>query len=214
MTATTTCVRCGALLPAVPADPQHPDWCPTCAARAVGGVGAAPVPESTHAAGTPWPPAQPGLAPTVPPYLGAVPAGLGARSVDAVLLGIAAAAVSGVAWWAVSAVSHRQFPYLALLPALFVGQAVLIGARRGGPLPAAVAAVSVLVALVVAEYFVQRSLAIANFGVDVPLWMGFTDAKDIVVEGVKQEKLTGIFWAVATIAAAATTFPSGRRAIL
>lgn len=199
------CAICGSPLPTVPADTAHPERCPACAARAVG----APGPTSAVA-----PPPQGGWGAPPPPI--SAPLVVKVRLLDALLTGIAAAAVGGVAWWAVVALSGSQFPYLALIVGILAGQGVLIGARKGGPLQGALAAGFCLVALVVAEYFVARSLAISQAAdagqhLDVPLWQGFSFAREVVTEAVKADKLVGLFWGIAVIAAAVTAGAPSRR---
>ena len=144
--------------------------------------------------------APPARAPRVPSHLG-----------DGVLIGLAAAAVAGLAWWAVVAFTERQFVYGAIGVGLLVGHGVLAGARRGGPVFGLMAAVLTLVSLAVAEYFIQRSLAISQSGFDVPLWTDLAFAKDVVREGVKAQPAIAIFWGIAAVASLWTAgIPSHR----
>ena len=145
-----------------------------------------------------------------PAPLVVVPPG-GTRFLDTVVVGVAGAAIAGVLWWAVTAYSQRQFPYLAVLLGVLVGQAVLVGARRGGMGPALVAGALALVALAVAQYFIERSLAIAELGVDVPLWQGFGLARDVVRESVEDDPVRGLFWGRAASAAAVSAGSRTRR---
>lgn len=210
----TTCSRCGASLPAVPADQRHPDWCATCAARVAGQLPPAPLapPPGPTGAGT-WSggPPPPG-APTVGPGRSVLV--VRTRLGDALLVGAAAAGVAGLLWWAVTATLERQFVYGAILVGVLVGHGVLVGARRGGPVPAAVAGVATLVALLVAEYFIQRSLAVSQLGVDLPLWQGLSTATDVVRTSIEEDPLTGVFWLVAAGAAVLTTASAQRRPVL
>lgn len=147
---------------------------------------------------------------TLPPNAGwggpAVPAPQPAakpttRLGDGILVGAAAAAIGGALWWAVVAFTERQFFYGAIVVGLLVGRGFLIGARRSGPVLGVLAAIFTLIALVIAEYFIQRSLAISEFGVDVALWTDFSFAKDVVREAVDGEPLTGVCWGLAAISA-------------
>lgn len=210
----TTCTRCGAPLPAVPADHRHADWCAACAARASGAVEPGPSlpPAAPTGAGT-W-----GGGPSAvsaPPGPGAfAPMVTRLRLPEGVIVGAAAAALAGAAWWASVAFTERQFVYAAIVVGLVIGQGVLIGARKGGPIPALVAVVLTLVALVVAEYFIQRSLAISNAGVDLDLWLGVSTARDVVQTSVEEEPLTGLFWLLAAGAAALGAGRAGRRPVI
>lgn len=139
-----------------------------------------------------------------------------ARIVDALLTGIAAAAIGGVAWWAVVTFTGREFPYLALVVGLLAGQGVLVGARKGGPLQGFLAATFCLMALLVTQYFVVRSLAIgqaADSGVSasIPLWQGFDTARRVVTDSIGDHLLTGVFFAIAVVAAAVSAGSPSRR---
>ncbi len=190
---TTTCTRCGNLVPAMGGDPRHPDWCPTCAARATGEVGPMP-PTDTQAPFA-------SVAPRVP--LGLAP--LPVRLLEATVIGVAAAAVGGLAWWAICSTTERQFAYGAIVVGVLIGQAVLIGARRPNGAAALIAAVAALATFVVAEYFVQRSLAIKSTDASLPLWSGLSFARQVVTETVKDTPTTGLFWGVGVVAAAVSS---------
>lgn len=209
----TTCSLCGSPLPAVAADQRHPDWCPTCAARAAGDLGPAPATGASVANA-----ARPSNA-----WSGAVPTGTQGllllapapgRYLEGALVGVASATLAGLAWWGATALSGVQFPYLAALLGLVVGNGVLIGTRRGGGVPAVVAVVAVLLALVVAQYFIERSLAVDNLGADLPLWRDLAFARTVVVERVKSQPITGLSWLMAAVVAVVSTSSPKRRAWL
>lgn len=140
----------------------------------------------------------------------APPAQAKARFGDALLVGLAAAAAAGGLWWAVVAFTGYQFVYGAIAVGLLVGHGVLIGARRGGPVFGLLAAAITLASLAVAEYFVQRSLAIANEGYDIPLWTDLSFATDVVREAIRGHASTGLFWGIAAIVALVTAGSSRR----
>src|SRR5262245_20847656 len=79
---------------------------------------------------------------------------------DAVLTGLGFAVLGGVAYWGVIAATGKDLPYVGLIMGILVGQGVLVGARRGGPVQAALAGVFSLLGLIVAQYFVARTLLI------------------------------------------------------
>lgn len=178
-----SCAQCGAPLPAVPADPAHPERCGACAARALQGAGAAP---SAMA-----PPPRP--TPMVPTAAGALPLGVDRPTVvrrlrtgDALLVGLAAAGLAGLVWWALGGLVELAFwHYAAALVGLIVGQGVLVGARKGGAVPAAIAAVLSLAVVLVAVYFIDRTQQIAALTdagrtSDVPLWQGISPFWDVI----------------------------------
>lgn len=139
-----------------------------------------------------------------------------ARPFDALLTGVAAATVGGAIWWLVVALTKSEFPYLALLVGILAGQGVLVGARRGGLAQGVAAALFTAVALLVAQYFVQRSITIgdaADLGITthIPLWQGFDVARQIVTDSIKDHRVTGLFFAIAVVAAGVTAGSSSRR---
>ncbi len=165
-----------------------------------------------------WPPAgsNPPPSPGNPPQW-AAPATWGApapsrsepatsRWGDALLLAVAAAFVGGAAWWAVVAYTKTQFVYGAVGVGFLVGAATALGVRRSGAGAATIAAVCTLVSLAIAEYFVQRTLAINEGIVGVPLWDGFGFFREVVQTGVEEHPLTAVFWLIAAGVAAATAY--------
>ncbi len=224
----TTCTTCDAPLPAAPADESRPDTCATCAAAPFA------APSTASPAGPlPGPPSSSMLPPllssaplgaTVPGSVipGRAPVGPAARPTlitrtrlpEGILVGAAMAALSGVAWWAVVTLTGTELAYGAIALGVVIGQAVLIGARKGGAGPALVAGLACLASLAVAEYFIQRSLTISNFGVDLPLWTGLSTAKDVVWDSLRGEPITGAFWAVGIIAAMASAGAATRRPVI
>lgn len=203
------CASCGAPLPATPADSTQPDQCPTCAARNAQSTvpsRVSSVPAPPPAAGS-W---------GAPPPSGHRQLVVNARPLDGLLTGLAAAGIGGFAWWAVTSLTSSQIPYLAIVVGVLVGQGVLIGARKGGIAQGIAAAVLCIVALAVAEYFIQRSLYIhdaqeAGRSVSIPLWQGFSTARSVVTEAVKGRVLTPIFWGLGAIVAFVVTFDPKRR---
>ena len=211
-----TCSRCGAPLPAVAADQRHPDWCPTCAARAAGDIGPAPVSESLTGQGM-RPAAAWGTTPAGPPPP-LVLESAGKRYLEGAIVGLAVAGLGMFAVWAVLSVTGHSWPLVvdvaAMVLGVLVGQAVLIGTRRGGPVPAVVAALAVIVPLVIAQYFIERSSAISLYNANLPLWQGFSFARTVITESVTDHPLRGLGWAVAAVAAAICAGSSRRRALL
>ncbi|MBX3284203.1 MAG: zinc finger domain-containing protein [Acidimicrobiales bacterium] len=209
----TTCSLCGSPLPAVAADQRHPDWCPTCAARATGDLGPAPVTTASVAnAARPSNAWSDAVSPGTQGLLLLAPAP--GRYLEGAVVGVATATLAGLIWWAVSALTGVQFAYFAALLGLVVGNGVLIGSRRGGGIPALLAVVSVLVSLAVAQYFIERSIAISDHGADIPLWHGFAFARTVVTERLKDQPLIGLSWLMAAVVALVSTMSPKRRAVL
>lgn len=137
------------------------------------------------------------------------------RPLEAIVVGLAAAALASLAWWAVAATTERLFVYGAILVGVLVGQGVLIGARKGGPVPALLAIVFTLVSLAVAQYFISRSLAISTLGAaDVPLWQGFSFAYEAVRSSIDDDGFIVVFWFISAIVAMVSAGRSSRRPVL
>ncbi len=209
----TTCSLCRSPLPAVAADQRHPDWCPTCAARAAGDLGPAPATGASVAnAARPSNAWSGAVSPGTPGLLLLAPAP--GRYLQGALVGVASATLAGVAWWGVTALTGVQFSYFAALLGLVVGNGVLIGTRRGGSVPALVAVVSVLTALAVSQYFIERSLAIEDLGADLPLWRDLAFARTVVTERLKDQPILALSWLMAALVALVSTSSPKRRAVL
>lgn len=133
---------------------------------------------------------------------------------EGLVVGLAAAVLAGTAWWASVFFTERLIVYAAIVVGIVVGQGVLIGARKGGAVPAVVAGLLTLAALLVAQYFIERSLAIANFGADIPLWLGFGTAREIVTDSVDGDPLIGLFWLVSAFAAIISAGAPSRRPVV
>jgi hypothetical protein len=121
--------------------------------------------------------------------------------------GVAGAFVAGVVWWGIVGLTGFQVTYVALGVGWVVAQAVLICCQQRNRIPLqAVAGAFTLLALVVSEYFIQRTLFINEFGGElagfqVPLWDGLGTARETVVESLKDDPITGLFWVAAIITA-------------
>ena len=139
------------------------------------------------------------------------------RPIDAVLTGGAAAVLGGVAWWAAASFSEIDWwEYGSLIVGVVVGFGTLLGARRGGVVPGAIALVLATVATVVGAYFIDRSLtisALADLDItnDIPLWSGFSAFTEVITDGIDADPVRAAGWLlgplVATVVAA-----TGRRA--
>jgi hypothetical protein len=134
------------------------------------------------------------------------------RLFDGFLVATATASVAAGLWWAAAIVTERQFAYLALVLAIGIGQAALVGGRRGSLSLGVLTGVVTLMAFTATQYFIARSLAIARFGVEVPLWTGAATAGDIVRETFDDEPLTGLFVVGASLVAGIQAGLPGRRA--
>lgn len=163
------------------------------------------------------------MLPQAPPTTAVQPPPAGSRLVvrtrplDAVLTGGAAAVVGGVAWWAAASFSELEWwPYGSIIVGIVVGFGTLLGARRGGAAPAAIAFVFATVATVLGAYFIDRSLTIAaldDLGLtsDVPLWSGFGDVVGVITDGIEDVPDKAAGWLLGPLVAVVVA-ATGRRA--
>lgn len=181
-----SCARCGAPLPAVAADPTHPEWCGACAARALDAPGMPPsVPSASgRTSQAPW-----NNPTTAPPPAEGAPVLVKTRILDGLLTGIAASALAGALWWGVATAilksdsSFEPWHLGSIVVGLLVGEGVLTGSRKGGVASGLLALVLSAVTVAVTIYFIGRSgtvIALTDAGrtSDIPLWQGveaFTD---------------------------------------
>lgn len=142
------------------------------------------------------------------------------RVLDGILTGLAAAAVAGALWWAVAtAAKVEQWHLGAALVGLIVGQGVLIGSRRGGIVSGLLALVLATVTVVVTVYFIDRSQMIIAFNEvgrtsDVPLWQGFTTAKEMYRGWWDYEQNSALLWLLGPILAVLIAGWPGRRPVV
>jgi len=126
---------------------------------------------------------------------------------DGILTGVASGALAGVAWWAIAAFTEvAWWPYLSALVGLVIGLGVVVGARRGGLVAGLLAVVISVATVTVAVYFIDRSLTIsaisdAGRSTDVPLWQGFTYAKDVIADWIEYERAKAAGWLLAPVVA-------------
>lgn len=134
------------------------------------------------------------------------------RMVDGFLVAAAAASVGGAIWWAATTLIGRPFGYLTLLLGFVIGQCALVGGRRGSVVLGAYTGIFTLASLVVSQYFISRSLEIADAGGDVPLWQGTSFAVEVVRHAFTNDPATAVLVVAAALVAAVQAGIPGRRA--
>ncbi|MCU1372115.1 MAG: hypothetical protein JWO77_3309 [Ilumatobacteraceae bacterium] len=214
-----SCARCGSPLPAVAADPNHPEWCGACAARALDAPNLPPsVPSaSNRASSAPW------NNPTTNTDPDAVTqAVVKTRVLDGILTGIAASAIAGFAWWgATTAIngateSFELWHLGSALVGLIIGYGVLLGARRGGLVSGLLALVLTAATVLVAVYFIERSQTIisltdAGRTSDVPLWQGISGFTDTYWSWWDFDRTRPLMWLLGPLVAVLVAGWPGRR---
>jgi len=185
------CSKCGATIPegktvwlpprGVEATPRP--VCPTCASISLGGRGA--------------------KAETEDPNLG-----------GALILGLGAAAISSVLWYAVVVLTNYQLGIGAIAVGWLVAQAVMRGSGgKRGPHLQGLSVAGTVLAIAVSEYlivhhFTAQALAQRGYA-NLPLLLPFETMVRLVVEGLKGDPMSLLFWAIALWEA--YTLPAARR---
>lgn len=116
--------------------------------------------------------------------------------------GLAAAAVASLIWYGVVAITEYQLGLVALLVGWLVGKAVMLGAggKRGISLQLMSVGIT-LPAMVLGEYFIVRHFIVealkANGESGFRLFLPVADMFEVVLEGIRIEPTTLLFWALA-----------------
>jgi len=132
-----------------------------------------------------------------------------ANLVLAVLAGLAAAAAGALVWYGVVVITNYQMGLIAAGMGWLVGMAVVFGSgRKRGPALQAISVIITLVGLVITQWLILRHFVVeilAEQGFSgIPLFMPLGAMLELVVEGMKEDLLTLIFWAIALWAAFST----------
>ncbi len=134
----------------------------------------------------------------------------------AALAGLGAAAIGALVWYGVVAITNYQVGIIAAGIGWLVGIAVVFGSgRKRGPALQAISVIITLMALVVSQYLIMRHFAVEYLTEQepgfpgLPLLLPVGLMFELVVEGLKSDLLTIVFWGIALLAAVAT--PARRR---
>jgi len=125
----------------------------------------------------------------------------GINPVGAIGLGALAGVVSAAVWYGVVATTNYQLGIVAIAVGWLVSRAVMIGAggKRGHSLQA-IAMVCIVLTMALSEYLIVRHfvmLELAREGKTLPLLLPIGLMATAVIEGVKADPLTLLFWAIA-----------------
>lgn len=120
----------------------------------------------------------------------------------ALLVGLGAALLATLIWYGVVVVTNYQLGIVAIAVGWLVAQGVMRGAggKRGPQLQALSVAITLL-ALVVSEYFIVRHFVVQALSeegyTDFRIFLPLGDMIEIVIEGIKAEPMTLLFWGIA-----------------
>jgi len=124
------------------------------------------------------------------------------NSVNALLLGLGAAALSSVVWYGAVVVTNLQLGIIAVGVGWLVAQAVMLGAgrKRGASLQGLSIAITVL-AMAFSQYLIVRHFAVQSLArrgyTNIPLLLPFDLMVGLIVESIRNDPLTLLFWAIA-----------------
>lgn len=120
----------------------------------------------------------------------------------ALLLGLLAAAVGCLLWYAVVVITNYELGIVAIAIGWLVGIAVMFGAgRKRGLVLQLMAVLITLVALLFSEYLIVRHFVVKNLATEgytgIPLFLSPSIMFELIVEGVKASPTSLLFWAIA-----------------
>lgn len=133
----------------------------------------------------------------------------------ALAFGLGAAVLSALLWYGIVVLTNYQLGIVAIAVGWLVAQAVMRGAGgKRGPRLQALSVACTLVAMALSEYlivhhFTAQSMAQRGYG-SIPLLLPVETMVLFVVEGLKGDPLTLLFWGIAVWQA--FTLPAARRA--
>ncbi len=124
------------------------------------------------------------------------------KSVNALLLGLGAAVLSSVVWYGAVVITNLQLGVIAVGVGWLVAQAVMLGAgrKRGSSLQGLSVAITVL-AMAFSQYLIIRHFAVQALSkqgyTNIPFLLPVDLMVRLVVESLKNDPLTLLFWAIA-----------------
>ncbi|OQB27019.1 MAG: hypothetical protein BWY10_01694 [Chloroflexi bacterium ADurb.Bin180] len=124
------------------------------------------------------------------------------RVPQALLLGLLAAVVGCVLWYAVVVITNYELGIVAIAIGWLIGTAVMFGAGRKRRRVLQIMAVLItLVALLFSEYLIVRHFAVKHLTeqgyTGIPLFLSPSIMMGLVVEGIKASPTSLLFWAIA-----------------
>jgi hypothetical protein len=133
-----------------------------------------------------------------------------------IMYGVAAGIVGGGIWWAIVFFAHIQFIYGALGVGALIAYGVLEGIRVPGKSAAVIAGVIALLTVLMSEYFIVRSLVVADLtkigrAGSIPVWLGVASAVRLIKAGIQDNPIAVGFWAITVFVAARMGLRGGNR---
>jgi hypothetical protein len=120
----------------------------------------------------------------------------------AILLGLVAAVVGSLVWYGLVVLTNYQLGIVAVGIGWLVAQAVMRGAgRKRGPRLQAISVIFTLLGMAFSEYLIVRHFAVQALAAEgytnIPLLLPLDTMLNLIIEGVKADLLTLLFWAIA-----------------
>ncbi len=121
--------------------------------------------------------------------------------VGGLFAGIVATAVASALWYGVVVATNYQVGLIAIAVGFVVGQGVALGARRRGHVVlVAISVALTLLGLAISEYLIAMHFiipALAAEGIDIELLQPPDLMVELLIESVKAEPMTLLFWGIA-----------------
>lgn len=134
------------------------------------------------------------------------------NQVGALILGLGAAVGASLLWYAFVVMTKYQVGFIAIAVGWLVAQAVILGAgHKRGPRLQILSVALTLVAMALSEYLIVRHFAVEALAqqgyTNIPLLLPINVMVSLVVEGIKNDPLSLLFWGIAVWEAYALPAP-------
>ena len=137
-----------------------------------------------------------------------------ANLLGALLFGLGAALATSLVWYAVVIITNYELGILAVAVGWLVAQAVVLGSgRKRGPALQALSVGITLSAMAFSEYLIVRHFIVEALREEgytgIPLLLPLGDMLEVILEGIRANPLTLLFWGIALLEA--FSLPAKRR---
>lgn len=134
------------------------------------------------------------------------------NQVGALILGLGAAVGASLLWYAFVVLTKSQLGLIAIAVGWLVAQAVILGAgHKRGPRLQILSVGLTLVAMALSEYLIVRHFAVEALATEgytnIPFLLPVNVMVSLVIEGIKNDPLSLLFWGIAVWEAYAIPAP-------
>lgn len=126
----------------------------------------------------------------------------GPNLVGGLLVGVVAAGVGSLAWFGIVIATNYELGILAIALGWIVAQGVIWGSgKKRGPALQLLSVGLTLAAMIASEYLIIRHFAVETLAekeqASVPILLPLDLALELILEGLKTNPMTLLFWAIA-----------------